>query len=604
MRAPFLWLALALTAVSGCSGSSQSDAEPRSADQETLLSLSQGEIIGTRGRDNSYAWYGIPFAQAPVGALRWRAPRAPLGWEGRFEALDFSQRCTQLANDMEPGVEDGALVGDEDCLHLNVWAPPGIDLDQAAAQLPVMFWIHGGGNVWGYAGQYEMGRLAVTQNVVVVSTNYRLGPLGWFAHDAIRATADVPLDHSANFGTLDTIQALDWVASNIEAFGGDPDNITIFGESSGGVNVASLLVSPVAAGKFHKAIIQSGGFASHTLEEAEFGPPSPDLRRGYAAREAVEALGDTHDRSISSMSAEELANWLRARPAEEIFATYRDLQVEPPAFGGIDNIDITSDGVVIPIDGIEPALSDPSRHNETPLLLGTNRDEVKGIGFFDDTLMNNIWILSYWPKDRAFYEAYGEYPSRLWQAVGVQAPAQSIVANRQAPVFAYRFDWDEQGNAAFSDISFLIGAAHSIEIAFVTGGFDDPVNDPLSLYFKPDNREGREELSAAVMSYWAEFAYTGAPGRGRTGDLPEWTPWSNAANAQKLMVLDTTTSGGLRMTSNVTSVTALLAELEVDPRLENDAERCRVTQILRTLFVFAHEHIDPAARSYCGRPSD
>jgi len=505
---------------------------------------------------------------------------------------------------MEPGVEGGALVGDEDCLYLNVWAPPGIASNQAAAQLPVMFWIHGGGNVWGYAGQYEMGRLAVTQNVVVVSTNYRLGPLGWFAHESIRATADVPLDRSANFGTLDTIQALDWVASNIEAFGGDPDNITIFGESSGGVNVASLLVSPVAAGKFHKAIIQSGGFASHTLEEAEFGPPSPDLRRGYAAREAVDALGDTHDRTIGSMSPEELANWLRARPTEEIFATYRDLQIEPPAFGGIDNIDITSDGVVIPIDGIEPALSDPSRHNETPLLLGTNRDEVKGIGFFDDTLMNNIWILSYWPKDRAFYEAYGEYPSRLWQAIGVQAPAQRIVANRQAPVFAYRFDWDEQGNAAFSDISFLIGAAHSIEIAFVTGGFDDPVNDPLNLYFKPHNREGREELSAAVMSYWAEFAYTGAPGRGRNGDLPEWAPWSNAATAQKLMVLDTATSGGLRMTSNVTSVTALLAELEADPRLENDAERCRVTQVLRTLFIFAHEQIDPAARNYCAQSSD
>ena len=161
------------------------------------------------------------------------------------------------------------------------------------------------------------------------------------------------------------------------------------------------------------------------------------------------------------------------------------------------------------------------------------------------------------PKDKDYYAAFGGYPSRFWQAAGVTDTADALLSSGGAPVYAYRFDWDEQGKALGTNISTLIGSAHAIEIPFVTGGFEDSVNDPLGVYFNGGNRAGREALSQAMMSYWAEFAYAGAPGRGRGGDLPAWTPWTDAPGAARLMLLDTPADGGPRMTADAASVDSL-----------------------------------------------
>jgi para-nitrobenzyl esterase len=241
----------------------------------SVRTLSTGDIIGLQGKHGAHVWLGIPYAQPPVGDLRWKAPLRALPWEGRKEMLGYGAQCPQL-----PVIEnidaDRAYVGVEDCLRLNVWAPTyhkdGVPTADEA--LPVMFWIHGGGNTVGSGGSdlvqiYDGSMMATEQKVIVVSVNYRLGPMGWFFHDALRETSGTQEDASGNYGTLDLISALGWVQENIEAFGGNPANVTIYGESAGGFNVLSLMASPLAKGFFHRAIVQSGGLNIFTREQAQ-----------------------------------------------------------------------------------------------------------------------------------------------------------------------------------------------------------------------------------------------------------------------------------------------------------------------------------------------
>ena len=202
--------------------------------------------------DGVVSWKGVPFAAPPVGDLRWRAPRPAPAWDGVRQASAYANDCMQ-----QPFPSDAAPLGTppaEDCLYLNVWAPE----KPAAAKLPVMVWIHGGGFVNGGSSPavYDGSHFA-RRGVVFVSFNYRLGRFGFFAHPALtQEAAGGPL---GNYGYLDQIAALRWVQKNVAAFGGDPGNVTLFGESAGGGSVNTLMISPLAKGLFHKAIVQSGG---------------------------------------------------------------------------------------------------------------------------------------------------------------------------------------------------------------------------------------------------------------------------------------------------------------------------------------------------------
>jgi len=593
--------ALILAVFLGACGQSDVAGQAPAADPETVREIAQGRLVGTQGRENAQAWYGIPFAQPPVGELRWRAPRPAEGWSGTYEALDFSHRCPQFAGDTETEYEAGEIMGSEDCLYLSVWAPPGHD-PQRDEPLPVMIWYYGGGNVVGYAGQFEMGRLAARQDVVVVVPNYRLGPLGWMAHSALRETAETPLDRTANYATLDTVMALEWVRDNIAAFGGDPGLVTIFGESAGAVNVAMLLAAPQAEGLFHRAIMQSGAFATHSLEEAEYGPPSERLRRGHASREAVAAMAAAEGADVETMGPEALAAWMRSRSVAEIFGAYRQLRQDQAGaldFGGYDSIDVTRDGIVLPLEGVTALFEDPARYNAVPIITGTNRDELLGLGFIDGSQMNNVGPLAYWPDDWDYYTAYGEYPSRVWRAFAVDEPATAMEQGGHEPVYAYRFDWDEQGRMLFTDISRLIGAAHAIDLGFVTGNFEDPVSDALGLYFRGSNREGREALSDTVMSYWSQFAATGDPGRGRHGELPEWQSWAEGGETGNLMVLDTPDDGGARLVRQPITVETVLDRLGGDARLDGDEDRCTIVSKTVELYQHLAERIEPYIDRFC-----
>ena len=274
---------LAVLALSACSTATGKAAAPPATDPATARTLSEGGVLGyVDAPTGAHVWRAIPFAAPPVGDLRWRAPRPPAPWTAQRVSVKPAPWCPQQLSALDgvPKEKWGDIVGQEDCLYLDVYAPPMAADAASRAKLPVMMWIHGGSNTWGRADQYDGAALAARYKVVVVVIQYRIGALGWMAMDALRQGGTLPDDASPNFGTLDQIRALEWIRQDIGAFGGDAGRVTIFGESAGGQNVATLLTSPRAGGLFQRAIIQSGSFRSTPIQEAEGTRAIPPRRVG------------------------------------------------------------------------------------------------------------------------------------------------------------------------------------------------------------------------------------------------------------------------------------------------------------------------------------
>jgi len=578
MRSPLVRSILVCLLAVACGG------EPPApeVDPTSKRATGSGEVVGFTGPYDSHVWRGIPYAQPPVGELRWRAPQPNLAWSEVLEATDVASWCPQFASRFGGAEGDpDEVVGSEDCLHLNVYAPrfrPD-EVPRGHGLLPVMVWIHGGGNVVGSAAFYDGGRLAATQGVVVVSLNYRLGPLGWFRHASLRASGTAA-DRSGNFGTLDQIRALEWVRDNIGAFGGDPGNVTIFGESAGGRDVFSLLLSPRARGLFHRAIVQSGGTSLLPLAEAEnFADASLPGDRNSSNEVLVRLLtadGSADDRSeavarLAAQKPAETAAYLRGVTPQDLLAAYRTDELE----GLIDVPQMFRDGAVLPdADGLEH-VAGGGTYNRVPVMLGTTRDENKLFLFADPD--NVSWLLGLVPRLREpeQFEATAEHMARMWKATGADEPAAALTARQGSSVFVYRFDWDEEPTLLWlADLSQMLGASHGFEIPFVFGHWD--LGSEGNVIFSDDNRPGREELAGRMMSYWAQFADAGKPGSGRKGDLPAWKPYDPRPDTEKVMILDTEADGGVRMAADAATREEVIAAVDQDPRLETQRDRCRV----------------------------
>jgi para-nitrobenzyl esterase len=561
-------LILASLLLAGCLGS-EAPVEP---DASSRRSTSLGEVVGFADAE-AHVWRGLPFASPPTGARRWQPPLPPAPWAGTREALAHGSVCPQLDNGNE-------YVGDEDCLYLNVHAPrfAPSDVPTGDAQLPVMVFIHGGGNSIGSAVPFDGSRLATENGVVVVAIQYRLGVLGWFSHPALRRDADTAEGRSGNWATLDMIRALEWVRDEIAAFGGDPGRVTIFGESAGGIDVYSLLLSPLAHGLFHRAISQSGfpttftrAQAEHRVDDLEPGEP------GSSAEVLLRLLvadGRAADRSAAlgvaeAMGAEETAATLRAKSPAELIGTFQ------AGAGGVSGgiyvaPFVLRDGHVVPD---APPLERFSRgaYNQVPVVLGTNRDEHKLFLAFLSPHVRRVLGMPIGFLDQRRYDLVTEYGARLWKAAGADEPAAAMRAAQGASVFVYRFDWDELAEPLWVDLPGLIGAGHALELLFVFGG----TRSDFARWVVEDV-ESADRLSRQMRSYWAQLAATGAPGRGQGGDLPAWTAWETRDDAPKFMIFDSDAGGGLRMSPESQSLTALLAEVPTDPRLRSAEERCEV----------------------------
>ena len=544
---------------------------------DSLRLTNSGPVIGTEGEEGIHIWFGVPYAEAPLGKLRWKAPRNVNSWDKVYEATNFGSPCVQIQSSLTGGglAKPGDIIGNEDCLYLNIYAPSYNvnSVPKEINRLPVMVWIHGGGNTSGMTSEYNPERFVVSQNIIVVTISYRLGLFGWFSHPELRKKSD-DIDASANFGLLDQIKALEWLRDNIEVFGGDKNNITIFGESAGGQNVIALYVSSLAKGLFHRAISQSGGITLTSIEDAEeidrnIHPLGKDYRyRHKTTKELVnsllnEGIINTHFHETGNIeelmnleSHDLMRNWSKGKAWEGTTQLAR----------------IIGDDLVLPKDSILAALRDKDRHANVPIILGVNKDENKTFNLFDEELVTNILNFTFIVKDPFFYDLKSDYQSLAWRSNAVDTPADAIVNGGYSNVYAYRFDWDEQPSILGMDFSFLLGAGHGLEIPFVMGDFD--FGRQTRFLFTKKNESERIKLSKLIMQYWAHFAKDGYP-NAQLENAVQWDKWPKGGiNKDRIMILDTEQSNAPRMSNGYAPHDKLVNIFENDERSLKVNNKC------------------------------
>jgi para-nitrobenzyl esterase len=458
-----------------------------------------GILEGTTGSEGVRVFRGIPFAAPPLGALRWKAPQPVAKWSGVRKAAEFGPRCMQGRIYSDMVFRDNGP--SEDCLTLNVWTPA----KSAREKLPVMVWIFGGGFMAGGTSEPRQdGENLARRGVVVVSMNYRLGVFGFLAHPELTKESDRRA--SGNYGLMDQRAALDWVRWNISSFGGDPGNVTIFGESAGAFSVSAQMASPLARGLFHKAIGESGAMFSATL--------------------AARSLADTEQTGVKfavSAGAGSLAD-LRAKDASELL----ELARKQTGVRFSPNID----GYFLPESPL--AIFTAGKQSRVPLLAGWNADESNYRAFFnklEPTLGNYRARVREQFGDRAdellkLYPASNDEEAQRSAAdiagdqfIGYSTWKWMDVHARtgQAPLWRFRF---EQAPPATPSR----GAYHSAEIEFVFGALASK-----DLPWRPEDHK----VSDLMMSYWSNFAKKANP---NGAGLPAWPRYEAATGWQILHI--------------------------------------------------------------------
>lgn len=519
-------------------------------DKDIVVKSQSGNYLGIEATD-LYVFKGIPYAEPPVGDLRWRAPRDVKYLDAIIDATEFKNECVQ-PKDNSSIFNRNLSTGDEDCLYLNIYVPKNQN-SLNKNKFPVMYWIHGGSNIWGAGSDYDFSNLATSQQVIVVTINYRLGLFGWFASPFFAETGE-DLDKSYNFGHLDIIKGLEWVNQNISSFGGDKNNVTIFGESAGGSNTLTMIASPLAEGLFHKAISQSGYVSSYSTEYAE---SISELSSKNIFAEDIKYLTDSN----------EIVNYLQGLTQTEVYEKYiatAEKYVYP-----ITPITMR-DGIVVPKEGIYKALekADP----DLIVVAGTNKDEMNywfvNSEYFYDTSFEIRRTLK---RSEANLRSWNKYRSAIWRYKGAEEPLRRMSKSNDN-LYSYRLDWDEEDDGIFGDYSLFVGAAHGIDVPFISNSFN---MEQIPWYIKnilfpESSAEGRDALSSLMMRYWGNIAKYGDP---NVFVSQKWEKFTASDN--QMIILDNPEDQNFGMVTNPVVPKTLLKEIESDSALEIE-ERCLI----------------------------
>jgi para-nitrobenzyl esterase len=456
----------------------------------TVVQFADGKVRGMASGD-VLVFKGIPFARPPIGDLRWRAPQPVEPWRGVRDATAFSADPAQPAH-----IALTASTISEDCLYLNVWRPASIAKN---TRLPVMVWIYGGGLVKGGASIYPGGNLA-RQGIVVVTFNYRVGRLGFFAHPALAAEA--PDDTRGNYGYMDQIAALKWVQHNIAAFGGDPGKVTLAGESAGGGSVLVQLTSPMSRGLFQRAILESPGIPTPRAV--------PGPMRSLASAESI-AIEYARVHGITGDDRTVLAG-LRALSTDELTKGVDEYALA--IFGGPEILGLSHsiiDGRLV-VEAPETALR-AGRLAKVPVIVGANdHDMAVSPAETKDALFSMFGALS--SKARELYDPSGsESLEDLRQAVcsdlEMMEPTRNLaecVAKAGQPAYFYRFGYVPESQRAKAS-----GANHAAELIFVF--------DCVPVLLKDQTTDADLAMARTMSGYWVDFVKTGDP---NGGGRPTW----------------------------------------------------------------------------------
>ena len=478
---------------------------PAAVRQLSVVKIDSGELQGALA-DGVVSFKGIPFAAPPVGELRWRPPQPAAKWTGVRQATEFGADCMQGRFGPPPTAATGAptpRMPSEDCLYLNVWRPE----DPAARNLPVMVWIYGGGFTGGSsASANTSGAGFAKQGVVLVAMNYRVGRFGFFAFPALRD--EHPEEEKGNYAYMDQIAALQWVKRNIAAFGGNPNNVTIFGFSAGGVSVHSMLASPMARGLFQKAIVESGGSRDSVLTARPLRADGVDPNYPVSA----ETIGITFAKSMGIDATDQPAlARLRALSADEVL---RGAPPQPGANAPSYETTPMLDGKLI-TETAETAYK-AGRQPRVPLLLGSNMGDTAGNRVRARNKDELFARYGQWSAEaKAAYDPDGtsELATLVQRAnddFGQAEPARfaaDAFAAKGSPVYLYRFSYVQTSMRE----QMRAGTPHGGEIAYVFGTLSGGRGGPPT----PEDLA----VSRMAQSYWVNFAKSGDP---NGAGLPAW----------------------------------------------------------------------------------
>lgn len=544
----FAALAFSGALLTACGGGRSDGPEVRSTIYGSVVG--SNDSVGT----GTYSWKGIPFAKAPVGALRWKAPVDPDAWTQPLTAQKFGNACIQNGRVYGPGTNNtydatigtslNTPVGSEDCLTLNIWRPSNDTKD-----LPVILFLYGGSNISGYTADpvYDGANLAKSANAVVVTANYRVGVFG-FLNAAPLKTGASALDDSGNFALLDGIKALKFIQSNIGNFGGNTNNVTLMGQSAGAINVWALLTSPQSAGLFHRAIPLSGGISlASNLPAGTL--PTMNPASAYAAQgtallyNLVIADGKATDTPtaqtfVATQTNAQIADYLRSKDAKTILTTV--------LAKGLNSSGPIPDGVVLPTDPIAAIAA--GNYRKIPILAGNTGEEGKLFqalfpllpnhkpGFIISDATRFSLMLNYKPDaspsvtladliDASYLPP--ETPITGYNATAgffnnsFFYPSRDNVLNtlktQQSNVWYYQFNWAQEP----APWNVVYGAAHAFDLPFIFRNFGPSLFS--GVVNNKANEPGRLQLSDAMMSSIAAFAKNGDPNNAALGVT--WAPW-------------------------------------------------------------------------------
>jgi para-nitrobenzyl esterase len=549
--------ALTIVGLAACGGNDT----PATSRATTFGRVEGNDDAATSG---TFSWKGVPFAKAPVGALRWKAPVDPDAWTAPLATKQFANACVQYGRIYGPGSNNkfdatigttlNQAVGSEDCLYLNIWRPAS-----GESNLPVIVFIHGGSNVSGYTADpvYDGAALAKTANAVVVTANYRLGIFGWLDLPQLKSGTNAN-DDSANFAILDNIKALQFVNANIASFGGNAGNVTVMGQSAGAINVYALLTSPlmVAANPklFHRVMPLSGGISlASNLPPGSF----PTLNTRAVAQAQGNALlnnlviadGFATDNAtatayVATQTPAQIATYLRAKTPATLLTTL----LTKLALLGLAGSGPIPEGVVVPVDPVGSI--NAGNYVKVPVLAGNTRDEAKlfptflalapVLGGASGRLVNDATLFS----TQFSYNANAAPTVTLGQWIPAQylpvttpitgfnaetdllntvffiASRNNVLGalkSQQPGVWYYQFNWDKEP-APWNDI---YGAAHVFDLPFVFGNFGPSLFG--NVMSTTANQPGRLDLSDAMMKSVGAFARSGDPNNAALGTT--WPAW-------------------------------------------------------------------------------